>query len=289
MKRFAVYFGLLTLLIALAGCSPTREQGITQPVETATVSVPAPTSPPSPTSIPSMPSPTAIIPVETPTLAPTPTQIDPIGWNQHFPRFSVSGLFGQWAPTTDDFLYALAENGNIRELRIVKGPTFAQTAFKSDQMNNAFLWGPDSQWVYFSCSTPQLQICKINADGSQEAILPGDYKAENFLELNSWLDKNTLVFSGYTGGGHFNIGTYNTTTGEMSPGDAIIHGRVFPARGAYIPAISDSGETDFWLVVISKAFTRIDVPAKGFLSGNLRVLPAYNAIPIAQTVSRFED
>ena len=245
---------LLAVLVVLAACTinnePTSGSSLAETV-TVAVTRPQATATPQPSSTP---SPTVVLEetaVPTSTLSPTPapTAISKpqLIWS-NYPE--IVATFAnidsvEWSPNQNELIYHTCEG------RFIEGFNFAGSFFKAsapmfeaiDLAQNGFLfckgltniaWTPDGTGIIFtgplpdelSSSTPVEEFSEfwlVENDGNNpHPVLPGE-TITRWLNFNSgWLDENTVVYSGYAGGGHVYFGILNVDTQEKLAW-AIVH------------------------------------------------------------------
>lgn len=97
----------------------------------------------------------------------------------------------------------------------------------------------DEEGLYFDIS----ELWIMDRDGRN--IHPIDQDGAKFLGIPGWMDNQTVVYTGWSGGGHVYVGARNISSGE-SVTWGFIHGGFFEPTADYIPAYDGM---DYWSAV----------------------------------------
>jgi hypothetical protein len=110
------------------------------------------------------------------------------------------------------------------------------------QAMSGMIWTPDGQKIFFGGPYADLRPEPYLDEYAQVWVMDRDGRNANpignandrWLGLAGWIDENTLIYSGYAGGGHIHIALLDILSGESFASTIVHSGGVYHVNDAYI-------------------------------------------------------
>lgn len=265
----------VTLVTATTTPSPTAHLQLT------------PTVSPTPTTIPKFTSAATRRPTSTPrpTLTPRPpdiTSFPTVTWSNGVEIVQdVATNNIAWSPTANEFIFANCVDSDynlIPDGGIIKMTASNFAPFNLTQPNricsgyNTFSWSPNGQRIAFGSRMEDeegeyyydwAELWIMDRDGQNiHPVAPSEATAK-WLNIPGWMDNQTVVYTGWSGGGYVYTDARNIFSGA-SVAWGSVSGQFFEPTADYIPAYDGMG---YWsnvsAAVVSKEAIERDLGLEG--------------------------
>jgi Tol biopolymer transport system component len=243
MKKHFRNLCVLLLSVMISGCTASSLQ---QPTDTPTL---APTIKHT-TTLTATVTVTATV---TPISEPSPTLVPSVVWAEPFENpIEIQGYANAWSPVSNE-IAGISNPNRVHEWPNIIGipmlavaPDFEMVVLEdinADKVGGDLYWTPDGQKILYAVSCYGEIGCMeygtlwmVDRNGSNPHELTGGYQ---WLEVWGFMDPDTVVVSGYSGGGHIHLDEYNILTNNYVTGD-VVHMSQYehsPINSIYVPVV----------------------------------------------------
>ena len=227
-------FSLALFCLTLSACTAVASLTATStPVATSTVS---------PTAVPATETPTL-----DPTAKPSSAPLSPLVWSEPFSKpIELNSFTGEWSPTANEIAGiestdSLGDSNDTDTLVLASAPAFVATVLDDAHKNTtigSLIWSLDGQNIFYGIYRSREVVrsfgtlWSVARDGTNPVEIMGMSGG-----VLGWMDAQTLVYTGYIGGGESYVGAFDVTTNRSLTGDGVI-ASIKKLHPRYIPMVA---------------------------------------------------